>query len=78
LRPKEKKKGDDPQPDGDTAVRCNRRHNIEIENGDHKQEHQIASPEGTDEVGLHVGLWRGGQKSVVSRQSSVIRSAAFH
>src|SRR5580704_16032524 len=31
LRPEEEEQGDDPQPDGDSAVGCNRRNDIEVE-----------------------------------------------
>src|ERR1700686_1518933 len=61
LRPEEKKKGDDPEPDGDAAVGGDGRDDIEVEDGDYEEEDEIAAPEGADEVGLGVGLGGGGQ-----------------
>ena len=76
LRPEEKKKRDDPEPDGDAAVGGDRGHDVEIEDGDDEQQHEIAAPEGADQVRLF-GLgrsWTICQRQLLS--SSVSRSAA--
>src|ERR1700727_2975448 len=49
LRPEEKKKGDDPKPDGDAAVGGNGGDDIEIEDGYHEEQHEIAAAEGGDQ-----------------------------
>ena len=58
LRPEEEEQGDDPQPDGDSAVGRNRRNDIEIENRNDKQQHKIAAPESADQMRLFGGLCR--------------------
>jgi len=60
LRPEKKQEGDNPEPDGDAAVGGNRGNDVEIEYGDHEQQHQIAAPEGADQVRLSGGLGGGG------------------
>ena len=59
LRPEEKKKGDDPEPDGDAAVGGDGGDDVEVENGDDEEEDEIAASEGADQVGLsrRVGWW---------------------
>ena len=58
LRPEEKKQRDDPEPDGDAAVGGDRGDDVEIEDGDDEEQHQIAASEGADQVGLGGGLGR--------------------
>ena len=57
LRPEKKQQRDDPQPDGDAAVGGDGGDDVEIEDGDDEQQHQIAAPEGADQVRLVGGLW---------------------
>ncbi len=61
LRPEEKEKRDDPEPDGDAAVGGDGGDDVEIEDGDDEEQHQIAASEGADQVRLGGGLGRGGQ-----------------
>ena len=65
LRPEEKKKRDDPEPDRDAAVGRDRGDNVEIEDGDDEEQHKIAASEGADQVRLgglgRCGLSRRGQ-----------------
>ena len=60
LRPEEKKKGNDPEPDGDAAVGGDGGDHVEVEDGDYKEEDEIAASEGADQVSLG-GLGGGGQ-----------------
>ncbi len=43
LRPEEKKQRDDPEPDGDAAVGGDGGDDVEIEDGDDEEQHQIAA-----------------------------------
>src|SRR5579871_192089 len=52
LRPEEQKQGDDPEPNRNATVGGDRGNDVEIENGNHEEEHEIAASEGTDQVGL--------------------------
>src|ERR1700741_2411164 len=45
LRPEEQEQRDDPEPDGYATVGRNRRDNVEIENGNDKEQHQVALAE---------------------------------
>jgi hypothetical protein len=66
---KEKKKyGNDPQPDGNSAVGRNRRNYVQVEDGNHEQQHQIAAPEGADQMGPG-GLVSVGQSSASDQWS---------
>jgi hypothetical protein len=60
LRPEKKDERDDPEPDGGTTIGGDRWDDVEIENGDDKEENEVAASEGTDKVGLG-GLGRRGQ-----------------
>src|SRR5581483_1386418 len=42
LGPEEEQQRDDPKPDGDAAIRRDRRYDVQIENGNNKEEHQVA------------------------------------
>jgi hypothetical protein len=66
LRPEEKKKRDDPKPDGDAAVGGDGGDDVEVEDGDYEEEHEIAASEGADQVGLG-GLGFSGQSSLPQR-----------
>ena len=57
LRPEEQKQRDDPQPDGHAAVGRDRRDDVQIEDRDHKQQHEIAASEDAYQVRLFDGLW---------------------
>src|SRR5882762_1272399 len=46
LRPEEKKKRDDPEPDGDAAVGGDGRDYVQVEDGDHEEEDEVAASEG--------------------------------
>ena len=61
LRPEEKKKRDDPEPDGDAAVGRDGGDDVQVEDGDYEKENEIAASEGADQVGLGGGLGGGGQ-----------------
>ena len=61
LRPEEKEQRDDPEPDGDAAVRRDGRDDVEIEDRDDEEQHQIAASEGADQVRLFGGLGGRGQ-----------------
>ena len=63
LRPEEKKKRDDPEPDGDAAVGGDGGDYIQVEDGDHEEKDEIAASEGADQMGLSRGLGGGGQNS---------------
>ena len=52
LRPEKKNEGDDPEPDGDAAVGCDRGDYVEVEDGDYEEEDEIAASEGADQVRL--------------------------
>src|ERR1019366_3479465 len=41
LRPEEEDEGDDPKPDGDAAVRGDRRDDIQVEHRDNEKQHQV-------------------------------------
>ena len=62
LRPEEKKKGDDPEPDGDAAIGGDGGDDVEVEDGDYEKEDEIAASEGADQVRLNCGLGGGGQR----------------
>ena len=57
LRPEEEEERDDPQPNGHSAVGGNGRNHIEVEDRHDKQQHEIAAPESTNQMGLSGGLW---------------------
>jgi hypothetical protein len=52
LRPEKKKQGDNPEPDCDAAVSCDRRDYVQIEDGDHEKQHQVAAAEDALQVRL--------------------------
>src|SRR2546423_8379981 len=41
LGPEEKQQCDEPKPNGDAAVCSNGGHNVEVENGDDEEEHEV-------------------------------------
>ena len=45
LRPEEQKQGNDPEPDGDATVGGDGGEDIEIEDGDDKEENEVAAAE---------------------------------
>src|SRR5262249_50567323 len=57
LRPEEQEQRDDPEPDGYATVGRNRRNDVQVKNGDHEQQNQIAPAENAFEMGLG---FRGG------------------
>src|ERR1019366_445703 len=61
LRPEEKKKRDDPEPDGDAAVGRDGGDYVQVEDGNYEEEDEIAASEGAHQVGLGGGLGGGGQ-----------------
>ncbi len=72
LRPEEKKKGDDPKPDGDATVRRDRGDNVEVEDRNDEKEDEIAASERADQVGLRGGLGFGrGQRFFASCEHQV-------
>jgi hypothetical protein len=64
LRPEEEDEGDDPEPDCDAAVGRDGRDDVQVEDGDDKEEDKIAASEGADEFGG--GLCRRGQVCLIS------------
>ncbi len=52
LRPEEKKKRDDPEPDSDATVGRDGWDYVQVEDGDNEEENEVAAAEGADEVGL--------------------------
>jgi len=52
LRQEEEQQRDNPEPDGDAAVGRDRRQDVEIENRDDEQEHEVALPEHALEMRL--------------------------
>ena len=56
LRPEEKKKRDDPKPNGDTTVGGDRGNDVEIEDRNYEQQYEIAASESTDQMRLGFGL----------------------
>src|ERR1700685_3137117 len=71
LRPEEEKKRDDPEPNGDAAIGGDRRHYVEIKDGNYEQENKIAASEGADQVGLGNGLGGGGQSCFETPRSAL-------
>src|SRR5579871_3700914 len=45
LRPKKQQQRDDPEPDRDATIGRDRRHNIEIEDGDDEKKHEVETAE---------------------------------
>ncbi len=52
LRPEEAAQGDDPEPDGDGAGGGDRRHHVEVRDGDDEEQHQVFAAEDALEAGL--------------------------
>jgi hypothetical protein len=50
LRPEKKEQGDDPEPDGDTAVSGDAGDDVEVEDGDYEKQDQIEAAENALEV----------------------------
>ena len=60
LGPEEEEQGDDPEPDGDTAIGGDAGDNVQVEYGNHEEQHQIEAAEYALEVRWS-GLGVGGQ-----------------
>ena len=54
LRPEEENQRNDPQPDRDAAVGGNRRHHVEVENGNHEQQNEITPAEHALQMRLRI------------------------
>ena len=55
LRPEKQQQRDDPQPDGHAAIGRDAGNNIQIEDGDDKQQHQVKASKDALQVRLVVG-----------------------
>src|SRR5947209_3676894 len=60
LRPEKQQQGNDPEPDRDAAVGRDGGHDVQIEDRDYEQQHQIPTPQNTFEMRLLVGVGRQG------------------
>src|SRR5437660_11944403 len=58
LRPEKQQQGNDPEPDRDAAVGRDGGHDVQIEDRDYEQQHQIPTPQNTFEMRLLVGAGR--------------------
>ncbi len=56
LRPEEKEQRDEPEPDRDSAVGGDGRNDIQIEDRDHEEQHQVPASEDSFQVRLF-GSW---------------------
>ncbi len=56
LRPEEKEERDDPKPYGHAAISRDGRNDVQIEDGNDEEQHEIAASEGADQVRLFGGL----------------------
>src|SRR5450432_219522 len=52
LRPEEKHEGNQPQPDGNAAISRNRRHHVQVEYRDHKQQYEVPAAQNPLQMGL--------------------------
>ena len=55
LRPEKEKQRDEPEPDGNAAIGGNARNDIQVEDGNDKQQHQVPASEDALKVRL-VGI----------------------
>jgi len=65
LRPEEQEQCDDPQPDGNAAIRGDARNYVQVEYGNDEEQHQVKASEDAFEVGL-VGVGGGQNNSRLS------------
>jgi hypothetical protein len=70
LRPKEKQKRNEPEPDGDAAVGSNRGNNIQIEDGYNKKQNEVHAPQHTPQVRRILNCGRSGRHGGLVLQSS--------
>jgi len=65
LRPEEQEQCNDPQPDGNPAIRGDAGNYVQVEYGNDEEQHQVKASEDAFEVGL-VGVGGGQNNSRLS------------
>src|SRR6201981_1991221 len=68
LRPEEKQKRDDPEPDRHATVSSDRGDNVQVEHRNHKQKHQVPASQDPLQMWPVVGGWIG-QKELLTKVS---------